>query len=85
LLRYSWHLDTEVCFELSEADGKVRLVVTHRRLSSKPLMIAVAAGWHTHLSILAARLQDRDPPSFWPTHLALERDYAEKLAHLAAD
>lgn len=79
LLRYSWDepnsSPSEVMFELSSRGDRVLLVLTHRRLSTRDAMISVAGGWHTHLGILAARLEGQAPPAFWPTHMRLESEY----------
>jgi uncharacterized protein YndB with AHSA1/START domain len=79
LLRYSWDepnsSPSEVTFELSSRGDRVLLVLTHRRLSTRDEMIGVAGGWHTHLGILAARLEGHEPPAFWPTHMRLESEY----------
>lgn len=56
---------SEVTFELVPAGEQVRLTVTHRRL--KPEDVAgVSGGWHTHLNILADRLDGHLPQPFWP-------------------
>ena len=67
--------DSEVTFELTPQGPKTQLVLTHRRLGRRDDMLSVAGGWHTHLGILAARLDGRDPDGFWRTHTRLEREY----------
>lgn len=83
LLRYTWGEESgepsEVCFELTPQAGEVLLVVTHRLLRSREVMTSVAAGWHTHLDILVARLTDREPASFWATHTQLEAEYDRRI------
>jgi uncharacterized protein YndB with AHSA1/START domain len=82
LLRYRWgegDLASDVTFELSPQGDQVRLVVTHRRLASRDMVLSVAAGWHAHLAILAARLDEAPAPSFWSLHTRLEREYGERL------
>lgn len=82
LLEYTWGESaepSEVRFELSQVDDGVRLVVTHRRLSSRDAMISVSGGWHAHLDILADRLADRTPAGFWPTHARLEAEYEQRI------
>ncbi|MET3654527.1 SRPBCC domain-containing protein [Dyella japonica] len=68
LLAISWGgMDepSEVTFELAPVNEQVRLTVTHRRL--KPEDVAgVSGGWHTHLNILADRLDGHLPQAFWP-------------------
>ncbi|MBT1155201.1 SRPBCC family protein [Aminobacter anthyllidis] len=85
LLAYSWGgaaetgERSEVRFELEPRNDKVLLTVTHRRLTDPGAMLNVAAGWHTHLGILAARLEGREPDGFWRTHTRLVSEYAERF------
>jgi uncharacterized protein YndB with AHSA1/START domain len=83
LIAYTWHegsgLDSEVTFELTPRGAMVLLVVTHRRLGTRDTMTKVAAGWHTHLGILADRLEGREPRPFWSTLTALELEYEKRL------
>jgi uncharacterized protein YndB with AHSA1/START domain len=69
----------EVTLELAERGDKVLLTLTHRRLSGRAGMLSVGAGWHTHLDILQARLEGRDPPPFWKTHEGIEQDYERRI------
>jgi uncharacterized protein YndB with AHSA1/START domain len=85
LLSYTWAAtggedDQEVVFELSERDGEVLLVLTHRRLPDRDMMVNVASGWHAHLGILADRLNDREPRPFWTTHAAAEQEYGKIIS-----
>jgi uncharacterized protein YndB with AHSA1/START domain len=71
---------SEVTFELTESAGQVTLVLTHRRLGeNRDVLLSVAAGWHTHLEILAAKLAGSPPPPFWSTHTRLEAEYAQLI------
>jgi len=78
-LVHNWDEDgdtpNEVVFELAERADKVLLTLTHRRLSGRAGMLGVGAGWHTHLDILQAKLEGRDPPPFWRTHTRIEQEY----------
>jgi uncharacterized protein YndB with AHSA1/START domain len=81
LLSYTWGEDSgDVTFELTPQGRQVLLVVTHRRLDRKA-MPSVAAGWHTHLAILADRLDEREPRGFWSTYMLLEEEYEKRLVH----
>jgi uncharacterized protein YndB with AHSA1/START domain len=85
VLAYTWAEsrgeDSEVTFELSERDGKVELLLTHRRLGDDhDVLLSVAAGWHTHLGILVDRLAGTTPWPFWTTHEKHEADYTQALA-----
>lgn len=81
LLCYSWGEDngeeSEVTFELiPKENNRVLLILTHRRLGDdKDILISVASGWHTHLGILADRLNSKQPQGFWKVHNRLEQDY----------
>lgn len=83
LLGYTWddasENPSEVIFELMPRDGDVLLVITHRRLD-RTGMVNVAAGWHIHLAIMAARLDGTPPPLFWATHARLENEYEGRIA-----
>ncbi len=87
LLSYTWGEETgeesEVTFELKpEEDGKVLLVLTHRRLGDDTdILISVAGGWHTHLGILSDRLSARKPQGFWKVHTRLEQEYLERIGN----
>lgn len=69
---------SEVEIELIAAGERVRLVLTHRRLSARELT-SVAGGWHTHLGILEDHLSGQPPRPFWRTHTRLEAEYIERL------
>ncbi len=66
---------SQVRFELSARGERTHLRVTHCRLSTREAMLSVAGGWHTHLDILVARLDGREPDGFWRTHTRLEAEY----------
>ena len=66
LLSYTWgEAEAEVTFELTPQGEDVLLVLTHRRLASRAMMVSVASGWHTHLGILIDHLAGREPRPFW--------------------
>lgn len=83
LLVQSWNEPdgtvSEVRFELAEQGDKVRLILTHSKLTNRFLLVGVAGGWHTHLLILQAKLEDRSPPPFWATHKRIEADYEGRI------
>jgi|SRR5579871_3370547 len=70
---------SEVTFELTPQQDKVLLVLTHRRLVNRKTRLGVAAGWHSHLQVLADRLNGREPQAFWTTFTALNADYEKRL------
>jgi hypothetical protein len=69
-----------VTFELTPRGNDVLMVLTHRRLATRDLMVNVASGWHTHVGFLIDVLNDREPPDFWATHARLAADYARRIA-----
>ncbi len=83
LLSFTWGDEeplSEVTFELSPHAGGTRLVLTHRRLGTHDEMVDVAGGWHTHLTILAARLEGRTPRGIWTLLAGLDGVYGRRLA-----
>jgi len=83
LLSYTWREEagdeSEVTFELTPHGEEVRLVLTHRRLGDRAAMVSVAGGWHTHLGLLADRLNGLAPRPFWATHAHVEAQYDKRL------
>lgn len=82
LLAYTWGessgTDSLVTFELSPRGEQVLMVLTHSRITDED-MVGSAAGWHTHVGILADRLHGRRPAAFWPTHTRLEAEYEDRM------
>lgn len=70
---------SEVTFELEAVGDKVRLVLTHRRLTDVASLLDVSAGWHTHLAVLAEKLAGRTPPEFWALCGIAQAEYAARL------
>jgi uncharacterized protein YndB with AHSA1/START domain len=71
--------ESEVTFELEPRGKDVMLVITHRRLPDRKMMVGVASGWDAHVAILADRLNGVEPRPFWTTHARLKREYEAKL------
>jgi uncharacterized protein YndB with AHSA1/START domain len=84
LLAFTWgsggEEPSEVTFELSEQGSEVRLVLTHRRIVARDVLLGVSRGWHAHLAVLVERLNGRELPSFWQLFDSLEGDYAKRLS-----
>jgi uncharacterized protein YndB with AHSA1/START domain len=70
--------ETEATFELTPRGDKVLLVVTHRRLSTDGLVLGVSSGWHSHLAVLRAVLEESEPPKFWATFAKLRETYRHR-------
>ncbi len=82
VLHHTWEFEnenSEVCYELSEEGDKVRLVLTHRRLESKDIVLSVSGGWHTHLNVLVDVLNGDTPRPFYKMQTQLEAEYSERL------
>lgn len=75
VLSFTWGDAGEVTFELTPQDHEVVLVLTHRRLPDRGMMVSVASGWHAHLGLLIDRLDEREPRGFWSAHAAAEAQY----------
>ena len=69
---------SEVTFELFAVGDKVRLVLTHRRLSDGYQTVDVSGGWHTHLQFLEAHLSGQALPSFWDVFADKEQEYGKR-------
>lgn len=84
LLAYSWGEGTptpsQVRFDLELRGADVLLVVTHSRIAKEDMMASFAAGWHTHLDILADVISGLVPHGFWNKHTLLELEYAQRLS-----
>jgi len=86
-LSYTWGTEadaSEVNFELESRGEQVMLVITHRRLKNREMVVKVASGWHTHLDLLCDHLNDREPRRFWTTKTWLEDEYRERLGERTA-
>jgi uncharacterized protein YndB with AHSA1/START domain len=86
VLGFTWdgdgHPASEVTFELTPRDGKVLLVLTHRKLADTKAMQDVSGGWHVHLGILEDILAGQPRRAFWANHARLESEYAARYAAL---
>ncbi len=71
---------SEVTFELTAQGDKVLLVLTHRRLAGRTMMVDVASGWHSHLAMLTERLNRQEPAaSFWSIFSAANAEYEKQI------
>ena len=75
-LRFTWGDVGEVTFLLEPVGNDVRLTLVQHRTKDRNQRIMVGAGWHAHLAILKAKLEDRQPAEgFWDMWLRLKADY----------
>lgn len=83
LLSFNWGEESgdesEVTFELTDKDGQVFMVVTHRRLRNREAMVSVAAGWEVHVGILIDLLNERELQPFWSSYARLEAEYDKRF------
>jgi len=79
VLSYTFGENSDVTFELIPQGDQVLLILTHRcRGDDLPELSGYASGWHAHLLVLRALLDNAPPPPFWATHAGLKAEY-EKL------
>jgi uncharacterized protein YndB with AHSA1/START domain len=89
VLAYTWtspdaDLDSDVpvsavTFELEPQNSHIKLTLTHRHLPNDAVA-RCAAGWHTHLDTLAARLQNHQPDPFLSTWKRLLPIYEDQVS-----
>lgn len=77
-LAFTWG-GGEVGFSLEPIGDKVLLTVIHRRVSDRPNLLRVSAGWHAHLDILAATLNGTQAAPFWESWTRLHEDYERRI------
>jgi len=81
-LAFNWSADrsaSEALFELAQEGPDTRLVITHRRLSGRGMLLSVSAGWHTHVGILIDLLSLSESRRFWPEHTRLAKIYDQRF------
>jgi uncharacterized protein YndB with AHSA1/START domain len=79
LLSFTFGNTGEVTFELTPKGKDVLLVLTHRRLANRNMMVSVASGWHSHLAILIDVLNGDEPHPFWTTVTKMEAEYEKRI------
>lgn len=79
-LSITWDGSGDVSFELEPQGNKVLLSVIHRGLTDRATLLAISAGWHMHLDILAARARGLEPEPFWDGWSRLRKEYDHRLA-----
>jgi len=78
-LSFTWGESGEVSFELEPRGERVLLTVIHRRAPDHATLLKVAAGWHAHLDVLAARAAGAEPAPFWDHWNGLRQEYERRL------
>jgi uncharacterized protein YndB with AHSA1/START domain len=79
LLSFNFGNAGEVTFELTPKGEDVLLVLTHRELKDRRMMVSVASGWHSHLAILIDVLNGDEPHPFWTTVTRMEAEYERRI------
>ena len=79
LLSFTFGSAGEVTFELAPKGKDVLLVLTHRQLKDRGMMVSVASGWHSHLAILTDVLKGDEPRPFWTTVTKMEAEYERRI------
>jgi hypothetical protein len=65
---------------LTTQGDEVLLVLTHRQLAGRTMMVDVASGWHSHLAVLTERLNGQEPAaSFWSIFSAANAEYERQI------
>jgi len=83
LLSHTWDFEgesSEVRYELSKQDDKVKLVLTHSRISSREDMLGTFGGWHTHLEVLIDVMAGKEPHPFWTRYTKFEAEYEDRMS-----
>ncbi|MCF8707477.1 SRPBCC family protein [Rhizorhapis sp. SPR117] len=70
----------EITFELSDENGKTRLVLTHSGLRGREDAQNFGSGWHSHLAALERRIRGDGVPNFWALHKEAETAIQDALA-----
>lgn len=69
----------EVTYELFPEDGKTRLVLTHRGITSPSGFQDFGGGWCSHLAVLEEKLAGRSVRNFWDLHARCREAVAKAL------
>jgi uncharacterized protein YndB with AHSA1/START domain len=79
--------DSEVTFELTPQGKQVQFILTHRTRGEEERteLTNYAAGWHTHVALLVALLEETPRPKFWATHARLKGEYDKTYADVPQD
>ena len=78
LLSHTWKWDsgdTEVTYELTPKGKDTLLVITHRSLKGRDLVVSVMGGWDVHTGVLEDVLNGAEPRPFWKTHSERAKEY----------
>lgn len=79
VLSFTWANTGGVTFTLEPNGAGTELKVVHSALPDRDNLLNIAAGWHVHLDILAARIGGEEPEPFWDSWRRLKSDYEQRL------
>ena len=72
---------TEVDIRLTpQADGKIKLTLTHSRLPDRDYALNISGGWHCHLAMLQHKAEGTVPPSIWDVWRQVDGAYDKRYA-----
>ena len=78
-LAFTWGRSAGVSFNLEQRGERVLLTLVHRRLPDHESLLNVSGGWHAHLDVLKARLEEREPDPFWDVWTRLKSEYQNRI------
>jgi uncharacterized protein YndB with AHSA1/START domain len=63
-----------------QADGKVKLTLTHSKLPDRKYALNISGGWHSHLTMLQYKAEGQTPPSIWDVWRQVDGVYDKRYA-----
>jgi uncharacterized protein YndB with AHSA1/START domain len=78
-LAFTWGRSGGVSFSLEARGERVLLTLVHRRLPDHESLLNVSGGWHAHLDVLEARLENREPAPFWDEWAMRKKEYEARI------
>lgn len=78
-LAITWGTASNVTFTLAPRGEGTLLTIVHARLPDRGSLLSVSSGWHAHLDVLVALVENRKPAPFWDACAALKQDYERRL------
>jgi uncharacterized protein YndB with AHSA1/START domain len=63
-----------------QADGMVRLTLTHSKLRDRDFALKISGGWHSHLTMLQYKAEEKVPPSIWDVWRKYDGVYDKRYA-----
>jgi len=78
-LAFTWDESGDVSIDLEPRGDRVLLTLVHRRLPRRSMLVGVSSGWHAHLDVLVARLEERAPAPFWNAWAGLKAEYERRI------